>query len=87
MVPRTRSVETVPECTTRTPEMLHTYGHVAVTAQHQVHGELAQDRHHIAGVTEVVDITTGARDRQDVMMDATIRGPSVQPRSSASSQP
>ena len=26
MVPRTRNVETVPECTTRTPEMLHTYG-------------------------------------------------------------
>jgi hypothetical protein len=26
IVPRTRSVDTVPECTARTPEMLHTYG-------------------------------------------------------------
>jgi hypothetical protein len=26
MVPRTRMLDTVPECTTLTPEMLHTYG-------------------------------------------------------------
>jgi hypothetical protein len=53
------SVDTVPECTTRTPESAPFIRYVATTAQHDVDLELAQDRHHIAGVTEVVDITTG----------------------------
>ena len=48
---------------------------MAVSGQHQVDVELAQDRHHITGVAEVVDIAASARDGEDVMVDHNDPGP------------
>src|SRR6185436_8880012 len=44
-------------------------GNVAVAGQHEIDLELAQDRHHVSRVPEVVDVTAGAGDGQDVVMD------------------
>jgi hypothetical protein len=75
MVPRTRSVETVPECTTRTAEMLHTYGTWRCPDRTRSTSSSRMIAITSRGDPQVVDVTAGAGDSRDVMVNDHDPGP------------
>ena len=68
MLPRRRSVETVPVLTTNRFSSFHAYGHVLVPGEHEMDAGALQALDRVAGVVDDVPLAAGAGDRQQVVV-------------------